>query len=71
MNKTSRSKEPAAVPRNHGKDWTIGELMRLNKKAYSGRSTIRIAQDLGRTVAAIRSRAAQSNISLKPRDSTN
>ena len=66
--KAFRSEKPVIAPLNHNKTWTVGEIVRLNAKAASGRSTVQIARDLGRTVAAVKNMASHQNISLKPRD---
>jgi len=55
-------------PSHHNEDWTPGQIRQLRKLAKEGRSTAEIARRLGRTLAAVRAKASEKRISLKPRD---
>ena len=52
--------------RNTGKFWTLGEVKSLTRLARENTPTRVIGLKLGRTEAAVRTRASEENISLKP-----
>ncbi len=52
--------------RNQGERWTPEQLRTMRKLAKGDTPTGLIAMDLGRTEAAIRSKAAREKISLEP-----
>ncbi|ANP47122.1 hypothetical protein [Candidatus Viadribacter manganicus] len=52
--------------RNTGKPWTPGEVKQLKDEAKGNTPTRVIGVKHGRTEAAIRNKAAEENISLKP-----
>jgi len=56
------SKKPA----NQGKHWTPGEVRQLEKLADQNTPTRVIGIKLGRTEDAVRSKASDEDISLKP-----
>lgn len=58
----------ARKPRNHRKRYTRADLRRIKSMARTGVRTPEIARRLGRTEDAIRSKADESDISLKPKD---
>lgn len=51
---------------NSGKHWTNQEVQQLQKLAQQDTPTRVIGLKLGRTPAAIQSKASEENISLKP-----
>jgi hypothetical protein len=52
--------------KNHGKDWTKDDLGQLRNLAKGNTPTGLVAYKLGRTEDAVRSKASDENISLKP-----
>ena len=56
----------AKTPKNHGKDWTKSDVAQLRKLAKGNTPTGLVAYELGRTEDAVRSKASNENISLKP-----
>jgi hypothetical protein len=56
----------AKPPANHGKQWTSAEVKQLKQLAQENTPTRVIGQKLGRTEDAVRARAGENNISLKP-----
>ena len=52
--------------RNSGKPWTDNEIKQLKKLAAQNTPTRVIGLKLGRTEAAIRTKASEQNISLSP-----
>ena len=52
--------------RNTGKTWTKAEVADLRQQAKGNTPTRVIGQKLGRTEDAVRSKASEKNISLKP-----
>ncbi len=56
----------AKVPRNHGSDWTAGDLKQLRQLAKGNTPTRVAALKLGRTPAAVQQKASVEGISLKP-----
>jgi hypothetical protein len=52
--------------RNSGNDWTRGEVKQLRQEAKQNTPTRVIGLRLGRTENAVRNRASQEGISLKP-----
>lgn len=52
--------------RNTGKPWTPGEVKQLKELAEQNTPTRVAGLKLGRTEAAIRAKAAEEDISLKP-----
>lgn len=53
---------------NAGKSWSKKDVKSIETKAKSGESTKDIAKDLGRTEDAVRNKASDESISLKPKD---
>lgn len=60
MSKVPKSK------RNAGKPWTTAQQRQLGQLAGSNTPTGVISLKLGRSIAAIRSRAGETGVSLKP-----
>jgi len=56
----------AKYNRNTGKTWKASEVATLRKLAKQNTPTRVIGLDLGRTEAAVRAKASQEGISLKP-----
>ncbi len=56
----------AKYNRNSGKEWTSGEVKQVKDLAKQNTPTRVIGLKLGRTEDAVRSRASQEGISLKP-----
>lgn len=56
----------AKYNRNSGKTWTSQEISQLRKLADKNTPTRIIGLELGRTENAVRSKASENNISLKP-----
>ncbi len=52
--------------RNSGTEWTRGEVKQLNRLASENTPTRVIGLKLGRTEGAVRTRASEEGISLKP-----
>ncbi|HEX2051553.1 MAG TPA: hypothetical protein VHJ34_13115 [Actinomycetota bacterium] len=56
----------AKQPKNSGKAWTSKEVQQLKKEAKGNTPTRVIGLHLGRSEDAVRAKASQENISLKP-----
>ena len=56
----------AKYNRNSGKEWTTDEIKKLKDLARHNTPTGVIGLKLGRTKSAVRTRASEENISLKP-----
>lgn len=57
------------MPKNDGKRWTREDVKALREQARDRNiSTNKIAKNLGRTVAAVRTEAHCKSISLKPKN---
>lgn len=56
----------AKKPANHGKEWTPAQEKQLRELAEQNTPTRFIGLKLGRTEGAVRSKAAEEDISLKP-----
>ncbi|MBX3668831.1 MAG: hypothetical protein KF778_10550 [Rhodocyclaceae bacterium] len=56
----------AKTPGNHGKQWTQQDVTQLKQLVKGNTPTGLIAHKMGRTEDAVRSRASDENISLKP-----
>jgi hypothetical protein len=56
----------AKTPPNHGKDWSRDDLKQLEKLADGNTPTGLIAHKMGRTESAVRNKASEEDISLKP-----
>jgi hypothetical protein len=56
----------AKTPKNSGKNWTSPEVQKLRELARGNTPTGLIAYKLGRSEDAVRSKASDENISLKP-----
>ncbi len=56
----------AKKPANHGKEWTPAQEKQLRELAEQNTPTRVIGLKLGRTEGAVRSKAAEEDISLKP-----
>ncbi len=54
------------TPPNNGKNWTRQEVQKLRKEAEGNTPTRVIGLHLGRSENAVRSKASEENISLKP-----
>lgn len=57
-----------AKPKNHGKDWSNTDVKNLRELAKKGATTSTIAKNLKRTTSAVRTKASEKKISLKPKD---
>jgi hypothetical protein len=56
----------AKTPKNHGKSWTNQDVSKLEKLVKGNTPTGLLAYELGRTQEAIRAKASELEISLKP-----
>ena len=56
----------AKEPKNSGKQWTDQQVRELKKLASENTPTRVIGIKLGRTEDAVRSKASEENVSLKP-----
>jgi hypothetical protein len=56
----------AKQPTNHGKEWTPEDVSKLRELAKANTPTRVIGIKLGRSEVAVRSKANEENISLKP-----
>ncbi len=56
----------AKYNRNSGKEWTPSEVRQLQELAHQNTPTRVIGLKLGRTEDAVRARASQEGVSLKP-----
>lgn len=56
----------AKTPKNHGKGWKSGDVRELRKLAAGNTPTRVIGLKLGRTEDAVRSKAGEKKVSLKP-----
>lgn len=56
----------AKYNRNSGKNWTESEISQLRSLARGNTPTRVIGLKLGRTEGAVRTKASESNVSLKP-----
>ena len=56
----------AKTPANHGKQWKPAEVKQLKQLAKGNTPTGLIAHKMGRTEDAIRSKASETDVSLKP-----
>jgi len=54
------------MPSNSGQKWSQNEVNRLNQLARANTPTPLIAHELGRTPAAVQTKASSEGISLKP-----
>lgn len=55
-------------PKNHDEPWTDEDLRRLKELTAAGEETPDIAEKLGRTETAVRSKVQEEGLSLLPRD---
>ena len=53
-------------PANHGKQWTSGDIAQVKQLAKENTPTRVIGLKLGRTEDAVRAKAGDNNVSLKP-----
>ena len=56
----------AKIPKNHGKSWSNQDVSKLEKLVKGNTPTGLLAYELGRTEEAIRAKASELEISLKP-----
>ncbi|HAH56258.1 MAG TPA: hypothetical protein DCM02_13505 [Flavobacterium sp.] len=56
----------AKTPKNHGKSWSNQDVSKLEKLVKGNTPTGLLAYELGRTEEAIRAKASELEISLKP-----
>jgi len=56
------------MPKNSGKPWSSKDVHAIGSKAHRGETTKNIAKDLGRSEAAVYTKASVENITLKPVD---
>ena len=56
----------AKTPKNHGKSWSNQDVSKLEKLVKGNTPTGLLAHELGRTEEAIRAKASELEISLKP-----
>jgi hypothetical protein len=56
----------AKTPKNSGKDWMSSDVQKLRELARGNTPTGLIAYKLGRSEDAVRSKASNEEISLKP-----
>lgn len=62
------STRKSVPPARSGERWTRSEVSQLRQEARDNTETERIATNHQRTESAIRSKASDENISLKPKD---
>ena len=53
-------------PANHGKQWTSADVSKLKQLVHENTPTRVIGLKMGRTEDAVRSKAGENSISLKP-----
>ena len=58
----------AGKPKKHGDNWTKKDINQIGVQARRSVPTEKIAKNLKRTEAAVRSKATDEKISLKPKD---
>ncbi len=56
----------AKTPKNHGAAWTSADIAQLEKLVKGNTPTGLIANAMGRTEAAVRAKASEERVSLKP-----
>lgn len=56
----------AKTPKNHGKSWSNQDVSKLEKLVKGNTPTGLLAYELGRTQEAIRAKASELEIPLKP-----
>lgn len=56
----------AKPPANHGKQWTSEDVKQLKQLAKENTPTRVIGLKMGRTEDAVRAKAGESSVSLKP-----
>lgn len=56
----------AKSPANHGKQWTPADVKQLKQFAKQNTPTRVIGLKMGRTEDAVRAKASESEVSLKP-----
>ena len=56
----------AKTPKNHGKSWSNQDVSKFEKLVKGNTPTGLLAYELGRTEEAIRAKASELEISLKP-----
>ncbi len=56
----------AKPPANHGKHWTPTDVSQLKELAKENTPTRVVGLKLGRSEDAVRAKAAENNVSLKP-----
>jgi hypothetical protein len=56
----------AKLPANHGKNWTPAAVTQLKQLAKENTPTRVIGLKLGRTEDAVRAKAGENSVSLKP-----
>jgi hypothetical protein len=56
----------AKTPKNKGKQWTDADVSKLEKLVKGNTPTGLIAHQLGRSEDAVRSKASELEVSLKP-----
>jgi hypothetical protein len=54
------------TPKKHGQQWTDNDIKKLQQLANGNTPTGLIANELQRTEDAVRNKASEENISLKP-----
>ncbi len=61
-----KEKNMKKTPSHHGEEWTNADIHKLERLAGGNTPTELIAWELGRTEGAVRSKASDEDISLKP-----
>ena len=56
----------AKAPANHGKQWTSEDVKQLKQLAKENTPTRVIGLKMGRTEDAVRAKASETDVSLKP-----
>lgn len=56
----------AKTPKNHGRPWSQDDIKKLRDEAKHNTPTRVLALHLGRTTDAVRSKASEIDLSLKP-----
>lgn len=56
----------AKTPKNHGSDWTPGDVKELKQLAKGNTPTRVIGLKMGRTPGAVQQKASTEGISLRP-----
>jgi ABC-type Zn uptake system ZnuABC Zn-binding protein ZnuA len=65
---TERSSIMAKTPSNHGKQWSPADVSQLKQLVKQNTPTRVIGLKMGRTEDAVRAKASETDVSLKPKN---